>query len=40
MRKATHDVVKPNPGVKNKEHVAREEQGKEAQDDPYERLDN
>jgi hypothetical protein len=27
--KATHDVVEPDPGVKNEEHVAREESNRE-----------
>jgi len=29
MKKATNDVVEPDPGVKNEEHVAREEQDTE-----------
>jgi hypothetical protein len=29
MRKATHDVVEPDTGVKNEEHVAWEERDRE-----------
>jgi hypothetical protein len=29
MRRATHDVGGPDPGVKNEEHVAREERDRE-----------
>jgi hypothetical protein len=29
IRKATHDVVEPDPGVKNEEHVAGEERDRE-----------
>jgi hypothetical protein len=35
MRKATYDVVKPDPGVKNEEHVAREERDREKWPGPF-----